>query len=212
MNTVLLTGFEPFAGNSLNPSEQIARQLDGAVIAAHEVGGVVLPCVFGKAAAELKRLIARRRPVMVVCLGLAAGRTAITPEHIAINVADARMPDNAGRQPVDEPVVHSGPAAYWSTLPIKAIVRVLRTHGIPAEVSPSAGTFVCNHVFYVLMHALTRTPSRPRGGFIHVPPASIQAADPPGLPLDLMTEGIRLAIETSLRQRRDIREAAGPVD
>jgi pyroglutamyl-peptidase len=212
MKTVLLTGFGPFGGDPFNPTAEIARQLDGAVIAEREVIGAVLPCVFGKATTELKRLVELRRPALVICLGLAAGRTAITPERIAINVTDARIPDNAGRQPVDEPVVRGGPVAYWSTLPIKAIAVALWARGIPAEVSQSAGTFVCNHVFYGLMHQLAPMRSRIRGGFIHVPGLPNETADQPGLPLGEMTVGIRLAIETSLRLRRDIREAARALD
>ena len=199
MKTVLLTGFEPFGGDPFNPSAEIARQLNGAVIGGHEVIGAVLPCVFGKATRELQRLIKLRRPTLVICLGLAAGRTAITPERIAINVADARIPDNAGRQPVDEFVVRGGPAAYWSTLPVKAIVVALQARGIPTEVSQTAGTFVCNHVFYGLMHQLVRTQPCIRGGFIHVPGQQTRAADQPGLPLGQMTAGICLAVETSLR-------------
>src|SRR5437764_584891 len=105
MQTVLLTGFEPFGGEPVNPSAEIAQQLDGSVIAAHEVIGAVLPCVFEKATPELKGLLELRNPALVICLGLAAGRAAITPERIAINVADAPIADNAGQQPVDAPVV-----------------------------------------------------------------------------------------------------------
>jgi len=211
MKTVLLTGFEPFGGDPFNPSGEIARQLDRAIIAAHKVIGAVLPCVFGKDTTELRRLLRLHRPALVVCLGLAAGRTAITPERIAINVADARIPDNAGRQPVDKPVVRGGPTAYWSTLPIKAIVAALQAHGIPAEVSQTAGTFVCNHVFYALMHELARTKMRVRGGFVHVPALPKDAVTHSGLPLPEMTEAIRIAIETSLRRSRDVREAGGAV-
>src|SRR5688572_13370135 len=175
MKTVLLTGFEPFGGDALNPSGEIARRLDGAVIAGHHVQGAILPCVFGKSATALKGLMRRHRPSMVICLGLANGRSEITPERVAINVDDARIPDNAGRQPVDRAVVKGGPTAYWSTLPIKAIVAALRRNRIPASVSQTAGTFVCNHVFYALMHELARKRGAIRGGFIHIPGESTQA-------------------------------------
>jgi pyroglutamyl-peptidase len=209
MKTVLLTGFEPFGGASFNPSAEIAQRLHGQDLADHRVIGAVLPCVFGKATVQLQRLIESHRPAVVICLGLAAGRVAITPERIAINLADARIADNAGQQPVDQPVVRGGPAAYWSRLPVKAIAAVLRAHGIPAEVSQSAGTFVCNHVFYALMHHLARNPSRRKGGFIHVPEVATGAAGQTGLPLDQMVTAIELTIQTALRERRDLRKSAG---
>ena len=203
MKTVLLTGFEPFGGDPVNPSAEIAQQLDGALVAGHTVVGAVLPCVFGSASDELMGLLWQHHPTLVICVGLAAGRAGITLERIATNLADARIPDNAGRQPVDQPVVPGGPAAYWSTLPVKAIVQGLRTVGIPAEVSQTAGTFVCNHVFYGLMHQLDRARLDIRGGFIHVPWPGASTAAGPGLSQEQMIVAIRLAIETSLRVGKD---------
>jgi len=208
MKKILLTGFEPFGGESLNPSEEITRQLNGTVIARHEVAGGLLPCVYGAAIKELKQLIRRHEPVLVICLGQAGGRTAITPERVALNVDDARIADNAGQQPVDRPVVKAGPVAYWSTLPIKAIVQALRKRGLPAEISQTAGTFVCNHVFYGLMHEL-HGQRRVRGGFIHVPFLPEQTSDQPSLPLAKMITGIQTALEVSVRRSRDLREAGG---
>jgi pyroglutamyl-peptidase len=146
--------------------------------------------------------------VLVICLGQAGGRTAITPERVALNVDDARIADNAGQQPVDRPVVKAGPVAYWSTLPIKAIVQALRKRGLPAEISQTAGTFVCNHVFYGLMHEL-HGQRRVRGGFIHVPFLPEQTSDQPSLPLAKMITGIQTALEVSVRRSRDLREAGG---
>jgi pyroglutamyl-peptidase len=203
MKTVVLTGFEPFGGDRFNPSGEIARQLDGAIIAAHKVTGAVLPCVFGIATTELNGLLELYRPVLVICLGLAAGRTAITPEAIAVNLVDARIADNHGQQPVNEPVVPGAPASYRSRLPITAIAQALQAHAIPAEVSQSAGTFVCNHLFYGLMHALAQARSSISAGFIHIPALSSGAAGQPGLPLDVMTAGIALAIETSLQMHHE---------
>ncbi|HVT74749.1 MAG TPA: pyroglutamyl-peptidase I [Lacunisphaera sp.] len=206
---VLLTGFEPFGGDRVNPSAEIARRLHGTVIAGHRVTGAVLPCVFGAAIRELERNLAAVRPVLVVCVGQAGGRAGITPERVAINVDDARIPDNAGAQPVDRPVVRGGPAAYWSTLPVKAIVAALRREGIPAAVSQTAGTFVCNHVFYGLMHALHRQ-RRVRGGFTHVPFLPEQARrGEPSLPLATMTRGLEIAVAAALRRRHDVRAAGG---
>ncbi|MDB6115744.1 MAG: pyrrolidone-carboxylate peptidase [Lacunisphaera sp.] len=205
---VLLTGFEPFAGDAINPSAEIARLLHGTVIHGHEVVGALLPCVFGGAVTELTKQIRATKPVLVLCVGQAGGRTDITPERVAINVDDARIPDNAARQPVDRAIVRRGPAAYWSTLPIKAIVAELQQRGIPASVSQTAGTFVCNHVFYGLMHEL-RAQRKVRGGFIHVPFLPEQAKDKPSLTLAAMTLAIESAIAVSLKTRRDARVAGG---
>jgi pyroglutamyl-peptidase len=214
---VLLTGFEPFGGEAINPSAEIARQLNGAVIGGHQIVGTLLPCVFGAAIRELASQLKAVKPALVICVGQAGGRADITPERVAINVDDARIADNAGRQPVDRPIVRGGPAAYWSTLPIKAIVAELRRSEIPASVSQTAGTFVCNHVFYGLMHALRKNP-KVRGGFIHVPflPEQAQAkhrgkGEPvvPSLSLDTMTRAIERAIAVSLKVRVDQRSAGG---
>ncbi len=205
---VLLTGFEPFGGESINPSGEIVRLLHGTVIGGHRVTGALLPCVFGAAISELKNQIRATKPALVICIGQAGGRAGITPERVAINVDDARIADNAGRRPVDRPVARGGPAAYWSTLPIKAIVQQLRHRGIPAVVSQTAGTFVCNHVFYGLMHEL-RGRKKIRGGFIHVPFLPEQTKEMPSLPLEAMIQGIKVAVETALRVKRDIRIAGG---
>ena len=209
MRTVLVTGFEPFDGAEINPSLEIARNLHGSVIAGHTVVGALLPCVFGAAIPELQRLLRVHRPTLVICVGQAGGRVAITPERVALNVDDARIPDNAGAQPVDRPVVRGGPAAYFSTLPVKAIVAALRAAGLPSEVSQTAGTFVCNHVFYGLMHAL-RTRKDVRGGFIHVPflPEQAQKGQA-SLPLEDMVYGVALAVETALRRKKDLRLTGG---
>ena len=209
MKTVLVTGFEPFGGETINPAQEIARNLHGAVIAGHRVEGALLPVVFGAAIEELQVLLRAHRPVLVICVGQAGGRAAVTPERVAINVDDARIPDNAGAQPVDRPVVRGGPAAYFSTLPIKAMVDAIRAAGLPAEVSQTAGTFVCNHVFYGLMHALRRRKGV-RGGFIHVPFLPEQAkAGQASLSLEDMTAAVAVALETTLGRKRDVRKVGG---
>lgn len=199
---VLLTGFEPFDGGNINPSELIATHLHGSEIHGYEIVGKILPCCFGPATRDLKRHMRRIRPALVICLGQAGGRDGITPERIAVNIADANIPDNAGRQPIDKPVINGGPAAYWSTLPIREIVSALRSRNIPASISNSAGTFVCNHVFYGLMHALQESPEV-RGGFIHVPFMPQQAGkSKPRLPLKKMIEAIKEAIRVSLESAK----------
>lgn len=209
---VLLTGFDPFGGEAINPSWLAAQALHGRRIAGHRVVSARLPVVFGESLASLHRLLAEHRPALVICTGQAGGRAALSLERVAINVDDARIPDNANRQPVDDPVVALGPAAYFSSLPIKAMHQALRHEGIAAEVSQTAGTFVCNHVFYGLMHALAtrRGFKRARGGFIHVPWLSGQGE--PSMPLDEMVRGLRVAIRSALTRTSDIREGAGALD
>lgn len=199
--TLLLTGFEPFGGEALNPSWQVAQALHGERIAGVTVQALQLPCVFGAARAALDAALLPLRPklALVLALGQAGGRDGFTLERVAINVDDGRIPDNAGQQPVDEPVVSGGPAAYFATLPIKAMVAALQQAGWPAAVSQTAGTYVCNHVFYGLMHSLRRRPVR--AGFMHLPWLPEQAAaqaGQPSLPLPVQIAGVRLALQTAL--------------
>ena len=196
---ILLTGFEPFGGDALNPSGLVCRALHGQRVAQATVHAVELPCVFGRALQTLDEALAATSPVLVLALGLAAGRGEISVERVAINVDDARIPDNAGAQPVDMPVIEGGPAAWFSTLPVKAIVTALRQAGLPVAVSQTAGTFVCNHVFYGLQHRLAG--SGVRSGFVHVPLLDVQAHGHPGLPtlsLQEMVRGVRIALEVGL--------------
>ncbi|STW08470.1 pyrrolidone-carboxylate peptidase [Klebsiella grimontii] len=164
MAGVLITGFEPFGGEAVNPSWEVVKRLDGAIIAGQPVVARQLPCVFGDALTALNAALDELKPVLTLAIGQAGGRVDITVERVAINVDDARIPDNKGLQPIDVPIVAGGPAAYFSTLPIKAIVTALRSKGIPASVSQTAGTFVCNHVMYGLLHSL-RHRSGAKGGF-----------------------------------------------
>lgn len=206
---MLLTGFEPFDGAQANPSERAARRLHGRQVARHRVVGAVLPTRFSASIDRLNQLIDRHRPALILCLGLAGGRSALSFERIAINVDDARIPDNAGDQPVDRPVVPGGPAAYFSSLPIKSMVTALARAGLPAEVSQTAGTFVCNHVFYGLMHRLGRDRALrgTRGGFVHLP--WLPGQGEPALDEATQAKGLRLAIEAALRNPRDIAVTGG---
>lgn len=219
MRNLLLTGFEPFDGDTLNPAGEIAQALHGSELGGHLVHGVVLPCRFGAARDALRAALQSTQPALVLALGQAA-RAEISVERVAINVDDARIPDNGGAQPIDTPVEAQGPAAYFSTLPIKAIVRTLQRAGLPAQVSQTAGTFVCNHVFYALMHELARhepAHSGPaaRGGFIHVPllPQQALARGGFGLPLALQLGAVRLALLKALRRpQQDLHETGGAID
>lgn len=211
--TLLLTGFAPFGGEDLNPSWEAVRRLDGERLGDLTVVAAQLPTEFGTALKMLDDLLDHHRPTLVVAVGQAGGRAELSLERIAINVDDARIPDNAGRQPIDEPVVAGGPAAYFSTLPIKAMVHALRAAGIPAAVSQTAGTFVCNHVFYGLQHRLQGTGVR--GGFIHIPYLPAQAAAQPGAPsmaLETLVAGLRLALTCAATTGEDLREGGGQLD
>jgi pyroglutamyl-peptidase len=213
-STVLLTGFEPFDGAALNPSWEAARALDGWVCDGVVVHARCIPCVFGAAISTLESAIDELKPTLVVSVGLAGGRAEMSIERVAINIDDGRIADNAGAQPIDVPVVAGGPPAYFSTLPIKAIVHALRESGIPASVSNTAGTFVCNHLFYGLMHALAQRGGAVRGGFIHIPFQPEQAAafgDEPSMAEATVVQGLRLAIATALTVHKDIRETGGRI-
>lgn len=213
---VLLTGFEPFGNDRfsphpMNPSWLAVQPLHGKQINGHQVVAAELPCLFDESVKELRKLLRAHKPALVICVGQAGGRGAVSLERVAINVNDARIPDNADVQPIDTPVIDHGPAGYFSTLPIKAMLQALQQAGVPAEVSQTAGTFVCNHVFYGLMHALAtqRGLKKTRGGFLHVPWLPEQGS--PHLPLDVMVLALRLATATALLTERDIAAGAGAI-
>lgn len=211
MQNVLLTGFEPFDKAAVNPSWEAVRQLDGVPLSEGvKIVARCLPCAFATAAETLLQLINELRPAMVIATGLGPGRSDISIERVAINLIDARIPDNLGAQPVDTAVTPEGPAAYFSTLPVKAMVRAVREAGIAASVSQTAGTFVCNQVFYRLQHALFG--SGVRSGFIHVPYLPGQAAEPqPSMALATTVEGLRIAVLAAWNTPRDIAESGGQV-
>jgi len=208
---VLLTGFAPFGGEIDNPSWEAVSRLDGDVIAGHRVIARRLPVEFGASVDALRDMIDALSPALVLCVGQAGGRAQLSIERVAINVDDARIPDNVGAAPVDQPIVSDGPAAYFATLPIKAMLSDLRDAGIAAEISQTAGTYVCNHVFYGLMHALRARPAI-RGGFVHIPYSPDQAAHHPGAPsltVEIVVAALRIALDTALTTRHDRRIAAG---
>ena len=212
--TILLTGFEPFGGEHINPSQQIVRALDGEIISGHRVVGAILPVAFAVIVPLLENLLAAHRPALVLALGQAGGRSAISLERVAINLIDARSADNEGLQPIDETVIADAPGAYFSTLPIKAIEAHLCALGIPVASSLSAGSFVCNQVFFGLAHLLATQHADVRGGFIHVPWLPEQAAHHGGqasMALATMIAGVRAALECALAKRRDLRVAGGTI-
>lgn len=208
--TVLLTGFEPFNKETVNPAWEAVRALQGWRGDGYVVQAVQLPCVFGAAIRVLGEAVLRFDPALVIAVGQAGGRVDMSVERVAINVDDAPIPDNAQRQLVDEPIVAGGPAAYFSTLPIKAIVAALRAGGIPASVSQTAGTFVCNHVFYGLMHQTAGMDLK--AGFIHIPYLPEQAARHPGtasMALAEMVRGLKIAVDVAVNTAADLQLKGG---
>jgi pyroglutamyl-peptidase len=194
---VLVTGFDPFGGERVNASLEAVRRLP-ARIGALEIATATLPTSYSRSLPALEAAIARARPGLVLCVGQAGERAALCVERVAVNVQDARIPDNDGAQPADTPVVAGGPAAYLATLPVRAAIAALHAEALPAELSMSAGTFVCNHVFYGLMHLAATRGHAFRGGFLHVPRLPQQApAGAQTLALEEIVRGVRIVLETA---------------
>src|SRR5688572_15586359 len=164
----LVTGFDPFGGARVNASIEAVRRLP-ARMGSLDIVTAELPTSYSRSIPALEAAIAAARPGIVLCVGEAGDRAVLSVERVAVNLQDARIPDNDGAAPVDKPVVRGGPAAYFSTLPVRAMVAALRAAELPAELSMSAGSFVCNHVFYGLMHIAAANKRSFRGGFLHVP-------------------------------------------
>jgi pyroglutamyl-peptidase len=208
---VLVTGFEPFGGEKTNPSWDLCALLP-RTIEGLRVETCRVPCEFGHAVEVAVAAIERVRPSLVVCVGQAGGRAHLSVERVAINVDDARIPDNAGQRPIDEPIVGVGPPAYFATLPVKAIVAAMRSAGVPAQVSNSAGTYVCNHLMYGVLHHIASSGSKARAGFVHVPFSEEQVLDKgatPAMAIATMARGIEAAIDAARKHRRDLRVSEG---
>jgi pyroglutamyl-peptidase len=196
--TALVTGFGPFGSVERNPSELIASELDGADLAGHPVVGRVLPVSAERTPVAVRETIAEVDPSLVLLLGVAPGRSALAAERVAVNVLDFDQPDNDGEQPVDVPIRAGGPAAYFSTLPVRVIVRAWQAAGIPGYVSDTAGTYLCNAALYSALDRLNGVPA----GFVHLPSLPDEAArqqpPQPSMTLETMLEGVRIALETSV--------------
>lgn len=204
MTRVLLTGFEPFGGESTNPSQlAVQRVAAGPATQDVQIRTTFLPVVFGDAIDVLTAAVDQHEPDIVICVGEAGGRAAVTPERFAVNLDDASFPDNAGRKPIDQIINEAGPVAYRSTLPVSAMVAAMRTAGIPAVPSSSAGSYVCNNVFYGLMHLIATTRPQLVGGFVHVPYTHEQVVHHldtrPSLSIATITEAVGIAVTTSVR-------------
>ncbi|MBO5502204.1 MAG: pyroglutamyl-peptidase I [Clostridia bacterium] len=193
MKKLLITGFDPFGGEAVNPSWEAVVRLDDS-IGSYLLTKLQLPTLFSKAAAVLLETAATLKPDVILCIGQAGGRKGITPEVIGINLREARIPDNGGNQPLNQPVLFDGPAAYFATVPVWDMVAAMQMDGIPCGLSYSAGTFVCNDVLYSVLHHYDGTATR--AGFIHVPYLPEQAKEnQPSLPLEEIVRGLTLAIK-----------------
>ena len=192
MKKLLITGFDPFGDNAINPSWEAVRALPDRV-GEYTLCKLQIPTVYGKAAQVVLAQAEKFQPNVILCVGLAGGRDAVTPERIAVNIRDARIADNERNQSTGSPVVPDGPAAYFSTVPVAAMANAIRVAGIPGSVSNTAGTFVCNDTLYTLLHHYAETPVRV--GFIHVPYLPQQGA--PSLPLERTVAALTSAIEAT---------------
>lgn len=198
MKKLLLTGFEPFLSHVLNPSETVVRELDGERTGEVLIVGKVLPVSFARAPEALITTFNSESPDIVVMLGLAAGRKHITPERVAINIKSGEA-DEDGAKYIDEPLAPSGPAAYFSTLPLREIIQVLQDHGYPARISNTCGTYLCNAVMYQMLHELAVTGRHIPAGFIHLPASHEQVIaegkDVPSWSQNQITDAIRCVAE-----------------
>lgn len=184
---ILVTGFDPFGGEAINPALEAVKALPDTILGA-EVVKLEIPTVFGKSAEVVKAAILAEKPDVVLAIGQAGGRFSITPERIAINVDDARIPDNEGNQPIDVPIQTDGAAAYFTQLPIKAMVKQIKDAGYPAALSNSAGVFVCNHIMYQVLYLIDKEFPNMKGGFIHVPFIAQQVVNKPNQPYMSLTD------------------------
>lgn len=209
---LLLTGFDPFGGESINPAWEAVKRVSDQV-GDVEVVKLMVPTVFYKSIDTVAAAIEKEKPDAVLCIGQAGGRFDLTPERVAININDARIPDNEGNQPLDGPVFEDGETAYFATLPIKAMAEEIRKAGVPASVSNTAGTYVCNHLMYGVLYTLANKYPDVRGGFMHVPFITSQVINrkpiAPSLSLEQIVTGIEAAVKAIGEKQEDIKTAEG---
>ena len=210
---VLITGFDPFGGESINPALEAVKLLPETISGA-EVIKLEIPTVFRKSLAKIEEAMELHKPDIVISIGQAGGRFQVTPERVAINMDDARIKDNEGNQPIDVTIYEDGEAAYFSNLPIKAMVQEMKDGGIPAAVSNTAGTFVCNHVMYGVLYMIDKKYPGVKGGFIHVPFIPAQTLDKPDKPamnINDIAKGLELCIKAAVENSEDIKAVGGAV-
>lgn len=210
---VLVTGFDPFGGEPINPAWEAVKAMKDTIAGA-EIVKMQLPTVVGKSIEKIHQKMKELQPDLVISVGQAGGRFGVTPERVAINVTDARIPDNEGNQPIDEPIFPDGPAAYFSNLPVKAMVQAIKDAGYPSVLSNSAGTYICNHVMYGILYYIEKEFPNVRGGFIHVPYAPSQVVNKPSTPsmaLADITASLEAAVAAAISSKEDIRAVGGEI-
>ena len=210
---VLLTGFDPFGGEPINPAWEAVKAMKDTIAGA-EIIKMQIPTVVGKSIEKIHQKMKELQPDLVISVGQAGGRFGVTPERVAINVTDARIPDNEGNQPIDEPIFPDGPAAYFSNLPVKAMVQAIKDAGYPSVLSNSAGTYICNHVMYGILYYIEKEFPNVRGGFIHVPYAPSQVVNKPSTPsmaLADITASLEAAVAAAISSKEDIRAVGGEI-
>ncbi|MBS4804570.1 MAG: pyroglutamyl-peptidase I [Clostridium sp.] len=210
---VLITGFDPFGGENINPALEAVKKLPDTILG-QEIIKIEIPTVFRKSLEKIEENIEKHNPDVVISVGQAGGRFGVTPERVAINMDDARIKDNEGNQPIDISIYEDGEAAYFSNLPIKAMVKEMTDNGIPASVSNSAGTFVCNHVMYGILYLVDKKYPNIRGGFIHVPYIPSQVTTKPNTPsmsIDDIAKGLELSIKAIIENSSDIKTVGGTI-
>ena len=210
---ILITGFDPFGGENINPALEAVKKLPDTILG-QEVIKIEIPTVFKKSLEKIEENIQKHNPDVVISVGQAGGRFGVTPERVAINIDDARIKDNEGNQPIDISIYEDGEAAYFSNLPIKAMVKEMNDNGIPASVSNTAGTFVCNHVMYGILYLIDKKYPNIRGGFIHVPYIPSQVTTKPNTPsmsIDDIAKGLELSIKAVIENSSDIKTVGGTI-
>lgn len=208
---VLITGFDPFGGENVNPAYEAVKALEDCIMGA-EIVIKEIPTVFYKSIEVLEEAIINEKPNIVICIGQAGGRFDISLERVAININDARIKDNEGNQPIDTNIFEDGKNAYFSTLPIKSMAMRIREGGIPASVSNTAGTFVCNHIMYGLLYLINNKYPTIKGGFIHVPylpEQVVSKGNTPSMSIDSIKDGLKLAVEAAIQFDKDIKTVEG---
>lgn len=208
---ILLTAFDPFGGEKINPALEAVKLVKAEDLKA-ELIKLEVPTVFHKSIKTVQEAMRKYKPDAVLCVGQAGGRFQLTPERVAINLDDARIPDNEGQQPVDEPIFADGADAYFASLPIKAMVKSIKAADLPAAVSNTAGTFVCNHLMYGVLYTIAKEFPQCRGGFIHVPfiPAQVvDKANTPCLSLNDIARGVTAALQAIITHEHDVKISGG---
>lgn len=210
---VLITGFDPFGGESINPALEAVKALPDTIAGA-EIIKLEIPTVFRKSLEKIEENIIKHSPDIVISIGQAGGRFGVTPERVAINIDDARIEDNEKNQPIDIPIFKDGETAYFTNLPIKAMVKEMQDGEIPASVSNTAGTFVCNHVMYGIMYMIDKKYPNIKGGFIHVPYIPSQVVTKPNMPsmsASDITKGLELCIKAAVENKEDVKAIGGEI-